>query len=500
MSVHETLKAIAKWRIDAIQEDPEAVFVSEDQIDDFIETPPAFVIGKKGTGKTAFATKLATKFSQNVHHVSFAEIHDTYADIQRHQKHNDASTREVAIQLAACLCALRKWAKNSKRPLTLRMWESIFSRVQRPAFLPAALAALVSIFVKTTSSPSGVEVSEVKVDFSNIRFHLNNTRMLRDYVAKVLRSVKSSGQDVYLFIDGIDDLECFNKSPFDPAAMDLLRAFIQGTHNWVQGPERPIKLIALVRPEFLDLADLPNIREKIEDNALKLEWNEQSLFSMLTHRLEREVEAMLERSKERGGYARRIGTRELFGRSESEHREIVTRLFNYSFLRPRDVIRYAKFVAEYALKHDAHQPLPLAYFDRILDKQRRYLLHEMQAELALTLPHYQRFIQMLMHVNAANEDRLFLKREYFEAEVESAILAGALPIDVREVMWRLYSAFAIGFRGAGNSRHFNYETDIPPFSETNQVVLHNLFREVPRDALLIEFADDEPEAEEVQIA
>jgi hypothetical protein len=107
MSVRETLRAIAKWKIDAVQDpNPESLYVSEDQIDDFIDAPPSFVIGKKGTGKTAFATKIAARYPDNVHRVSFGEVYATYLDIQRHQKHDDGPTREVAIQLAACLSAL----------------------------------------------------------------------------------------------------------------------------------------------------------------------------------------------------------------------------------------------------------------------------------------------------------------------------------------------------------------------------------------------------------
>jgi hypothetical protein len=493
MSVRETLKAIAKWKIDAIKDpNPESLYVSEDQIDAFIDAPPSFVIGKKGTGKTAFATKLAARFPDNIHHVSFHEVYATYLDIQRHQKYDDAPTREVALQLAACLSALRCWAKNTGRSMTLQNWERIFARVQRPAFLPNAIAALVSVFVKAGTSPKGFETTEVQIDLSRLRFHLNNARMLRDYLAQVLRSVKRTHEQVYLFIDGIDDLECFNRIPFDPAAMNLLRAFIQGTLQWDQDSKPPIKLIALVRPEFLDLAKLENIREKIEDISLVLDWDEESLFQMLRHRIQIEVDALLERSKLRGGHARRISTRELFGKTEPEHHEIITRLFNYSFNRPRDVIRYTKFVAEHALRKNPDQPLPLEYFDRVLDKQRRYLLNEMKAELAITLPHYERFVQMLMHINATHDQQIFLPRDIVEGEIARVIDTLEEPLDVREVLANLFDAFAVGFRGAGNSRHFKYDSEVGSFSETNQVVLHNLFREVPRDVLLIELGAPNP--------
>jgi hypothetical protein len=110
----------------------------------------------------------------------------------------------------------------------------------------------------------------------------------------------------------------------------------------------------------------------------------------------------------------------------------------------------------------------------------------MRAELAITLPNYERFVQMLMHMNATNDEQIFLARDYVEHEIADVLSTLEEQIVVREVLARLFNSFAFGFRGAGNSRHYKYDTEVGSFSETNQVVLHNLFREVPRDILMVE--------------
>lgn len=492
MSVLETLKAISHWKIDAVDDDnPDAVYVADHRVDAFLEDPPSFLLGKKGTGKTAFATKLQSNFPDNVFYVTFRDLLPTYQEIQRHQKDpNDFETKVVAVQLAACLSALSCWAKQTRRKVTLKRWQSIFDRVQRPAYFPTAIAAVASMLVRSKKSADGDEEAEVRLDFNRFKFHLNRPQLLRDYLAKVLREVKRKDGEVFLFIDGIDDLQEYSHHPFDKDAASLLRAFIYATFFWDHGVERPIHLVGMLRPEFLGLANLQNLKPKIEDDALRLEWTEESLFEMLSHRIDTDVEASMTAAAKKAAYFRRIGTRQLFGRDETEHKAIVNRLFVYGFLRPRDLIRYTKFAADYAIKHgDPHKPLALTYFDKVVGLQQDYLLDEMKAELAVTLPEFERFVQCLAQLQADADGKIFVARLELEKAIQNVIAEHSIDIDSRTVLARLYAAFAIGYRGTGASRHFAYAGGAAKLPEGNQITLHDVFREKPIDRVLVEQLD-----------
>lgn len=263
-------------------------FVKNDYLDDLLKPQTTFLIGEKGTGKTAYSTFLANGNYRNTS-ASLKFIRETeyskFVELKKSHNLNLSDYTEIwktLILLLFCESLAGKIEKNfwGAKKATARNIKSAIDEFYNNAFSPEIITALkfvensefaVKLLSKYAEVGGGVSDSIEK------NAHIFQTNLL--YIRKRLEDVVSAAKfegDLLIFIDGID---------IRPAGIEFKDYLdcIKGLANavWslnndffpnIRDSEGRLRAVLLVRPDIFLRLGLQNPNTKLRDNSVVLDW------------------------------------------------------------------------------------------------------------------------------------------------------------------------------------------------------------------------------------
>lgn len=264
------------------------VFLRNRHLDTLCDPGTSFLIGEKGTGKTAYAVFLSNNLYKDTQS-SLSYIRET--DYQKFitlkkQKQLDLSDYANIWKVILLLLISEQVKRFGGEP---EFWKKFvkFNAVQQAideyyhrAFSPEIMTALqfvqeakIAAELLAKYATVGSEVKE-KTVFSESRFQINLFYIQQQFES-ALRQVHLS-HDHILFIDGIDIRP--NSIPY----IDYLEC-IKGLANavWelnndffpsIKGKKGRLRTILLIRPDIFESLGLQNQNGKIRDNSVFLDW------------------------------------------------------------------------------------------------------------------------------------------------------------------------------------------------------------------------------------
>lgn len=263
------------------------VFVKNDFLDDLIKPDSYFLIGEKGTGKTAYATFLNNNnYNENKSILTYLSATD-YEKFYKLKKMKNLQLADYdTIWKVIILLILSKSITDKEKIVnsfsrgTLNLLMNAIDEYYMNAFNPEIVTALRI-----------VDNSEIAADI--ISKHLNiggkkgastekseiiqqeSLYYIEREFSKAIEKLKLS-KNIILFIDGIDIRP--NDIPYE----DYIQC-IQGLANacWelnthlfqnVKDSKGYIKVVLLLRPDIFNALNLQNSMNKLLDNSVLLDW------------------------------------------------------------------------------------------------------------------------------------------------------------------------------------------------------------------------------------
>jgi hypothetical protein len=264
------------------------IFIRTSSLEKLITPSSFFLIGEKGTGKTAYAVYLAnTSYRDNVSTIRYIREteYQKFVSLKK-SKNLDLSDFTNIWKVIIYLLLAQQIRDKEKHTGLLRSFRK-FSHLERAiddyyqnAFAPEILYAIqfaeeakvAAELISKYAKVSGDEKSSIS--FSENRFQTNLLYIQRQF-EDALRSLKLNRNHV-LFIDGIDIRPQSIPYPIYSECVKGLANAIWSVNNDffanIKDSKGRIKVVLLLRPDIFNSLGLQNQNSKIRDNSVILDW------------------------------------------------------------------------------------------------------------------------------------------------------------------------------------------------------------------------------------
>ncbi len=341
-----------------------SIFVRTAHLDQLFESQRYFLIGDKGTGKTAYAVYCVNNNINNTFS-SLSYIRET--DYQkfvtlkkdRHLVLSEYSDIWKVILLLLLSQRIKETEKSSPILGNLTKFRNINKAVNEyysNAFSPEIQYALNFIEQSKFAADlilkyAGASAEKSKgLSFSEVRFQTNLMYIQRQF-EEALKSLRLQTNHI-LFIDGIDIrpssipyevyLECIK------GLANAIWALNNDVFANIKGSKGRLRIVLLIRPDIFNSLGLQNQNNKIRDNAVLLDWQttypmyRQSSIFLIADRLLSAQQTETLKHGEAWDYYFPYKIVERGGRL----RDSFIPFLRYSLYRPRDLISMFKIIQE----------------------------------------------------------------------------------------------------------------------------------------------------------
>ncbi len=263
------------------------VFVKNSYLDDILNTSTYFLLGEKGTGKTAYAAYLSNNEQQG--HKSVLKFisgtdYEKFYELKKAGRIDISGYTDIWKTILMLLLA-KSITENTKLLLPFSK-SNIFKLMEavddyyNKAFSPEIVNALKIIDNSEIAAKLICQYAEVggsscsQYEFTEMRMQMNLFYICQKF-SESLSKIKLS-KNIILFIDGIDVRP--SQIPYN----EYLNC-IKGLANacWtlnteifsnVRDTQGRLKIVLLLRPDIYNSLNMQNSINKLSDNSVLLEW------------------------------------------------------------------------------------------------------------------------------------------------------------------------------------------------------------------------------------
>lgn len=412
------------------------IFVKNKYVDDLLSPDRYFLIGEKGTGKTAYSTYLSnneyknargyTKFIRETDYVKFISLKK-----DKHLNLSDfPSIWKVIIFLLIFESIEDKYFDYSilKKYYKLKSIKDAIQRYHHGAFSPEIINALNFIERSKTAAELVSLAGKVEAEITNSqsftesRFQVN-LKYIQQNFEKAFSETKLKS-DIIMFIDGIDI------RPHGIEYEDYLQC-IKGLANavWelnndyfsqIRDTRGRVKIVLLVRPDIFISLGLQNTTNKIRDNSVFLDWRttyhdyRESLLFEISDRILGHQQKHQKNLGASWDHYLPWKTKSTNEKREYDHSFI--NFLRISYSRPRDIITLLSILQDHSTQQKPKNHFDISTFnsDRLRNDYSEYLLGAIKDQLSFYYSEddYQIFIKFFSFLNGKCE---FSYSEYQEA-------------------------------------------------------------------------------------
>ena len=265
------------------------LFYRNSSLETLCEETTSFLIGEKGTGKTAYAVYLANSDYRNIrgslHYIRETE-YQKFVNIKKSENLQLSEYVSIWKVILYLLMAEQIVAHQEKEPFLklfspFRELYRVIEGFYANAFSPEIITALQFVerhevaakLIASNSSDVGASVSE-SLSRVEKKFQTNLLYIERKF-EKALRCLKLD-RNFVLFVDGIDIRP-------SSIAFDEYLDCVKGLANaiWIlnndifanfKDSKGRLRCVLLIRPDIFESVGLQNRNSKIRDNAVLLDW------------------------------------------------------------------------------------------------------------------------------------------------------------------------------------------------------------------------------------
>lgn len=399
-------------------------FPDSAQINRIKDEPIYFVIGDKGTGKTALATYFISGQDKDIGGYSlFVQKEDftRFYTFTKSVTEFDASDygEMWKVVVSALICFQGSSDLLASGVMLSDKADKFFKTLQSMSFNSFDLSVF-SAFKVLFSQMRSASQNFLGADYSSDAQFSFYLRAMQAYLNDVYLSLPPTSKRSFLFIDGLDARPTGGSGTHADhirSVTGLLTAMLQLNHDGIAAQQsRAFRIVVLVRPDIFEKLELQNVNNIWRTNAIQIiyevkfaKYRQSSLFHIADYLLYTQQEFFPQADYKLGTcwdqYLPDIveHTPSAAKKSKKDDDAFIAIIRN-TFNRPRDIIYYLTYWRTIALtKNDGNS----AYFDpkyarefKFIDYFNEYLLGEVRDSLAFytDVSDYIAFIQFFHHL------------------------------------------------------------------------------------------------------
>lgn len=380
------------------------IFVRNRYLDNLMRYSTYFLIGEKGTGKTAYAVYLANNdHSNTISEIKFIRETDYDKFIALKNSNNLALSDYVSVWKVIILMlistSIREFEINnsvfSKRAKFNKVREAL-SKYYNNAFAPE----IMNTFTLIENSENAIQVfskiiglsakDQQTLSVSNQGFQTNLYYIQKQF-EDALNELRMNKNHV-LFIDGIDIRPgSIRYSDYLTCIKGLANAIWSLNNDFfpkIKDTQGRIRIVLLIRPDILNSLDLQNLTAKIKDNSVFLDWRttypayRESLLFELADRL---LAYPQDETTEKGTVWDYYNPWATYTTSPDRDKDdSFISYLKISYSRPRDIITCLQMLQEVKKQKNENAVVTLSDFDDdvFLKNYSEYLMGGIKDQLA----------------------------------------------------------------------------------------------------------------------
>lgn len=348
-------KEIARWKAEAKLEDTERYFYKSLDIEDLLNGEKCYVIGRKGTGKTAIASYIKKRSGHDHFAVSLTLKNFPFNSLYEYKDNRFPSPNEyitfwkylIYTKLLYLLC------ENEKTPAELR--DAVIKTIPNDA------KEVIAKSVTRTMSRS------FSFGFASFRaalgFSKNSEKNDLDWVSRVeaLEEIiikYIDGSKYFVIFDELDeDYRYQSIMQSDRPYLELLTGLFKASQDIKSVfEERGHKVtpVIFLRDDIYSLIS-DHDKSKWNDLAIELQWTQYTIRSLIAYRISRAFDQNAE-YQQFGKVWYKIISREPinYGGERKKSTTAYDWITNQTLLRPRDYIRYLQICSKKAYEANDH--------------------------------------------------------------------------------------------------------------------------------------------------
>lgn len=466
MSNNPTLIEISnKWKLDAKLEHNVKYFYNLSTFNTVLSGDKCYVIGRKGTGKTAIAEHILNSINEETFALKLTFKGYPYNELYGldNKRYTNPSQYITLWKFIIYSVIAKMFATNENIKPELR-------KTLQDLYDPEPIRVLSTAIRNWTSG---------KMDFSILGNSLSYEKRVEpklNYswieITDLLENVILNNIDASKYFIIFDELDDDYKELSDKESLKFYISLITSLFKAVQDIKSIFKGNNILPVIFLrdDIYELitDSDKNKWSDFKLNLEWGESNIKKMLTYRIAKASEMEINNFEKAWGtiFLRsgvKVGTK---GRKTIESYEYITRA---THLRPRDYIKYIQVCAEEAVsfKFNHIGPSTIKKTDRVFSN---YMRDEIVDEISPILPEIKEILQIISQLHKWNFSNQEFKRQY-KINIQSGFVTEP---NVDFVLRTLYNFSVIGNqqRGKMGNLYFKYTHNNMTLNLNEQLVLH----------------------------
>jgi hypothetical protein len=380
------------------------LFIRNEYLDKLCSPAVSFLVGEKGTGKTAYSVYLANNnYNNNSARVRFIRETEYQQFVTlRSEKHLKLSDYTSIWKVIICLLLSQQIKESDSERVLIPKWgrfralQAAIDEYYKNAFAPEIAQAMQlvnesKLAAELISKHAKIAGEDKEVHtFTESRFQTNLFYILRKF-QESLSQVKVKENHI-LFIDGIDIRP--SSIPFSDYT-DCIKGLANATWELnndffptIRDSKGRLRVVLLIRPDIFESLGLQNQNTKIKDNSVFLDWRTDyaphrtsHLFKVIDHILEFQQAERFPLGRTWDHYFPWNSTN---WHDSSNNPTSFINFMRWSYYRPRDIITMLGLLQEEVVAVDRDQSaFKLDDFvnARFARKYSTYLLGEIKDHL-----------------------------------------------------------------------------------------------------------------------
>lgn len=464
------LEQIAEWRLEAADEDSGRYFFSTSEVDKLESGERCYVIGRKGTGKSAICKYFETRIDYNRFclKLSFKEFPFNLLYGLEDRQYTRPSQYISLWKFFIYSSILSLMAKNHNIDAEIRSkiesiypsddFEYISSRMQKWTKKSFG-GSLMQLFSANTSK-----------DVENIPLE----DVWPDLIPKMENIILSHIDDAKYFIvfDELDeDYRNFwddqNRERYIPLILGLFKA-VSSVRRALSNGRASVLPIVFLRDDIYELLTDPD-KNKWEDNKIYLNWKAEKLKQMLAFRIERAERSDADLFVFEDAWDKIFQHKYIAVGTRNSDQKIFDFIHSLTHSRPRDFVRLLKECARSSLEQ-GHRRITADTIRGIEADYSGHLRQELVNEISGVIPNINQIFteiakirkQRFSTVDFVNEIRLILESI---GDTKSVLSPGK----ISEI---LFHFSVIGNASRDNRPYYKYQRNSETLSYDAPVVIH----------------------------
>ena len=454
------------WSVEARKE-PKKYFYYIQEVNEIREGKKSFVIGRKGSGKTAIAQYLHEAVGPNTFSTKLSFKNFPFNILYALENNSEYAAPNQYISMwkyliYSCLC--RKMIENQAIDGNVREKLS-------KLYGNSSMDALNKLIGKWTSKAFGLEVLGSGFSYERERVKKDCTWIdILDILQQLTLDFCDSSKYFFLFDELDEDYKEFETKAEERKYMCMLTSLfkaVQDIKSSFAAAGKKIYPVVFLRSDiYAQIKD--SDKNKWREMSIDLEWNTTKIKNMVAHRLCVAQKDSAEKDFVTAWNSIFSSAYVSMGHQQQRRMDIFSYIERSTEMRPRDFVQYIKECVSIA-KEKSEYPISPKTVRSADDNFSEYLKGETIDELFPVLPEIDEVLGLLSTIRKQS-----FNFSTFESEYNSLVERGVIPKrDIREVLLLLFDAGVIGNQPSMKGQTiFRFSKNKPRFNFNETMIIH----------------------------